>query len=106
MKKALLSIAAAALTLAPAAGLARPQWVPISADGKCHANYNAIRKNGPIFVVPFSCDTEDAGKVAGESHLVCAAWSYFLVVEGRPAKAPGPIEKDSVAESAAYLVCK
>jgi hypothetical protein len=94
------------LALAPAAGLARPQWVPLSADGKCHANYNAIRKDGPVFVVPFSCDTEDAGKVAGEFFISCPFWYYFMQVGRRIVKALGPIEKDSVGESAAYLVCK
>ena len=107
MKKALLSIAAAALALAPAAGLARPQWIAISADGTCHANYNAVQRvEQDVFVVPFSCDTENAGKVAGEAVVACKAWAYFLKLDGRIVKGLGPIEKNSVAESAAYLVCK
>ena len=105
--KTLFALAAAALALAPAAGLARPQWIAISADGKCHANYNAVQKvEQGIFAVPFSCDTEDSGKVAGEAFVSCGAWAYFLRLDGRIVKGPGPIEKNSVAESAAYLVCK
>ena len=105
--KTLFALAAAAIALAPSAALAGPQWVPISADGKCHANYNAVQKaEQDIFTVPFSCDTEEAGKVAGEAFLSCGAWAYFLRVEGRIVKGLGPIEKNSVAESAAYLVCK
>jgi hypothetical protein len=104
--KALLSLAAAALALAPAAGMAKPLWIPVSADERCHANANAISRETVFLHVQMSCKT-NSGSVASVVSVDCTTWHYFLRVEGKDAYTNSQlIHKDSVIESVAYLACE
>jgi hypothetical protein len=109
MKKAFLAVAAAALALAPAAAPARPQWVQLGTNGRCHANYNAIRKIDPqrlTFTMPISCEFEGS-VVTAEAGIYCEEWASTLSAgDGVLVNPYGPIGKGTVAEHAAYLVCK
>jgi hypothetical protein len=105
MKKALLSIAAAALALAPAAGLARPMWIPVSADGSCMANANSITRETLFLHVQVSCKTP-AGYSALVISVECGTWHQFISVDGKDLSDRSvQIHPNTMSEAVAYLAC-
>jgi len=106
MKKALLSVVAGALALAPVSGLAKPMWVPVSADDSCVANANAITRETVFLHVQVSCKTP-SGYIASVMSVECATWQYFLSVEGKDVSDRSMlIHPNTMAESVAYLACE
>ena len=104
--KALLSIAAAGLALAPVTGLARPLWIPVSADDRCHANANAISRETVFLHVQVSCKA-DSGYQASVMSVDCSTWHHFLSVEGRDVYERSQlIHPNTMAEAVAYLACE
>jgi hypothetical protein len=107
MKKALLSIAAAALALAPAAALAKPIWVPVSADNKCYANTSAISRETVFLHVPVSCTEKNGSQGTAIFSVDCTSWQYFLSVEGKDVYAKSQvIGRGTTGESIANLACE
>lgn len=101
--------AAASTALLALPALARPQWIPVSADEKTYLDYNSVRGTGRVrsATVSFPRD-DDNGSDAVTMHIDCSRWMFsisMVVDQSDYTTKWEPIGRGTVGETSAEMIC-